>query len=347
MTTVLYVGTGAGLVTLRGSDATWEVASESLAPWGIEEICVVPGESGRVYVGTRGDGVWTSEDAGESWHKPSRGRPGPGKVRCVTVDAHDPNVVYAGCEPIDIYVSQDKGKNWERLTALWDIPGLPAVNYPVASVEPHVRDITLDPRDSQTFYAALQIGYAVKTTDAGRTWKVLNEDGVDCDVHTIVVDSSQPDRVLLATGGDDARKGRSKGKALYASEDGGETWQGLAMSFPQDYSIPLTPHPSDPAIMYSALAKGAPPRWRRETGAEGALIRSQDGGRTWQEIDLGAAGSSKQFAEAITIDPAQPEHVFAGFRSGEIIASTDAGASWTKLPLTMPTEITDLEVALA
>ena len=36
-----------------------------------------------MYAATRGDGVWRSEDAGETWQKPNRGKPraGQGQVR--------------------------------------------------------------------------------------------------------------------------------------------------------------------------------------------------------------------------------------------------------------------------
>src|SRR5207247_1087474 len=98
---------------------------------------------------------------------------------------------YAGTEPIDVFVSEDLGASWLRIESVWDDPFVADVTYPVATVEPHVRDITLDPAHPDTIYAALQVGYMLKSTDGGETWKLLNRD-LDCDVHTIVVDPSRP-----------------------------------------------------------------------------------------------------------------------------------------------------------
>ena len=45
----------------------------------------------KVFAGTRGDGVWVSEDFGASWKKPCYGKRGPGKVRCLAFDPRDAN----------------------------------------------------------------------------------------------------------------------------------------------------------------------------------------------------------------------------------------------------------------
>ena len=79
-----------------------------------------PAAPHRVFAGTRGDGVWVSEDYGVSWRKPCFGRRGPGKVRSVALDPSNPNRVYAGTEPIDLFVSEDAAKSWTRLDSATD-----------------------------------------------------------------------------------------------------------------------------------------------------------------------------------------------------------------------------------
>ena len=86
------------------------------------------------------------------------------------------------------------------------------------------------PERPSILYAALQVGYILKSTDAGRTWKLLNQN-LDCDVHTIVIDPSNTQNVFVATGGHDSRSGRAPGSVLYASADGGESWAPKAMNF--------------------------------------------------------------------------------------------------------------------
>jgi photosystem II stability/assembly factor-like uncharacterized protein len=333
----MYIGTDKGVVTLQTKDGyAWETESQGLQSWAVPSVAFVPGEPNKVIAGTRGDGVWVSEDAGKSWTKPSYGRRGPGKVRCVAVDPKNPQRIYAGCEPIDIFVSEDQGKNWERIDSVWDDPFVATVPYPVAVVEPHVRDIAIDPNEPNVLYAALQVGYILKSTDAGRTWKLLNKN-VDCDVHTIVIDPSNTQNVYIATGGHDSRSGRAPGRALYASADGGESWAPKAMNFTREYSVPLTMSPTNPKVLYSSLANGQPNSWRgRPGGAESLLIRSQDGGESWEQLSRGLAGADKEFAEAIVIDREQPSRIYAAQRGGDIYASEDAGDSWSSVDVRVP-----------
>jgi photosystem II stability/assembly factor-like uncharacterized protein len=327
---VLYVGGTEGVLTARKGGGGWEVAQQSLKDWAVEDVATVPGEPGTLLAATRGDGVWLSRDFGETWKKPSYGKRGPGKVRCLAVDPSNPNRVYAGGEPIDVWVSDDLGATWDRFDSIWSVPGVGGIEYPVPAVEPHVRDITIDPADPQTIYAALQVGYMIKTTDGGKSWQMIDRD-IDADVHTIAVDPSHRGTMFIATGGHDSRSGRVKGRALYRTEDGGSSWSPMALEFAQEYSVPLVIHPRNPNILLSSVANGTPGSWRRPTGAEGAIIRSLDGGKSWEQLGGGSSEMSGFFAHAITFDESEPDHVYAALNSGEVLASQDGGDSWVKL----------------
>jgi photosystem II stability/assembly factor-like uncharacterized protein len=341
MGSLLYIGTDDGVITACSADHRgWQVVGHGLRRWEVSELAVPP-QSPKVFAGTRGDGVWVSEDFGNSWSKPAYGRRGPGKVRCVTVDPHDPRRLYAGCEPVDIFASEDEGRSWTRLDSVWDVPTVPAMSYPLARVEPHVRDVAVDPRNPDVLYAALQLGHLIKSKNRGRTWTLL-ANGLDCDVHTILIDPADPHRLLVATGGHDSRLGRAPGRALYRSDDGGADWTPVAMNFTQDYSVPLVADPYRPRLVYCALAQGTQGRWRRRpTGAESVLIRSNDGGRHWKQLGEGMAAAD--FPEALAVE--EDGHLYAGCRSGDLYASDDAGESWRRLDLRLP-EITSI-VAVA
>jgi photosystem II stability/assembly factor-like uncharacterized protein len=347
MASFLYVGTDEGVVALKAqNDGSWQIENRGLDDWNVSEVAVAPGSPNRLFAGTRGDGVWLSEDSGKSWKKPCYGKPGPGKVRCVTIDPNDPNTIYAGTEPIDIFVSRDAAKSWTRLDSVRKVPSVESVDYPVATVEPHVRDIAIDPRNPQTIYAALQVGYMLKSTDGGGSWKLLDRD-LDADVHTIVIHPQDTQKIFIATGGHDCRKGNVKGRALYMSSDGGENWSPIAMDFTQEYSVPLTMHPKNPDVLYSALANGQPGQWRkRTTGAESFIIRSNDGGKRWERLDGELKEISKNYAEAIVFDESNPDRIYAALRSGELYGSRDGGGSWRKLGVTVP-EVSDMKVVAA
>jgi photosystem II stability/assembly factor-like uncharacterized protein len=332
MAAILYLATGDGVVVLRSEDRkTWKLETQALEDWSVNEVAVLPSAPNRLFAGTRGDGVWFSEDFGKSWTKPSYGRPGPGKVRCVSIDPRDPDTVYAGGEPIEVFVTRDGGKNWTSLSSVWKIPWVRSVTYPVAEVEPHVRDIALDPTDSRTVYAALQVGYMLKSQDGGESWKLLNKD-LDADVHTIVVHPQDTKRVLIATGGHDCRGGKVRGKALYISRDGGDTWEPMALDFSQEYSVPLAMHPRNPDVVYSALAHGTPGRWRRGgVGADGIVVRTKDGGKSWEKLNGKLTELNNYFTGAIAFDQANPNYIYASVTNGELYMSADGGDSWAEM----------------
>ena len=337
MESVLYVGTEDGVAVARSKDGRdWDVTAEGLAGWDIPEVVTVPGSPNTLVAGTRGDGVWISEDFGETWTKPNRGRRGgPGKVRCIALDPSNPRRILVGCEPIDMFISEDFGGSWLRVESVWDDPFIATIPYPGTAVEPHLRDITIDPSDPDTMYAALQVGYMLKSTDGGETWRLITK-GLDCDVHTIVLDPGNPKRVYIATGGSDARKDNAPGKALYVSEDGAESWTPLAMNFDETYSVPVTLDASAPGYIYSAVATGPAGSRRRNPDAYHSIaIRSKDGGQSWDPLNLGG-DFSKSFPEAIVVDDEQPGRVYMAFDDGSFYLSENHGDSWDQIDLKLP-----------
>jgi photosystem II stability/assembly factor-like uncharacterized protein len=334
MESVLYVGTEDGVAVARSKDGRdWEVTARGVDGWEVPEVETVPGSPNTVVAGTRGDGIWVSQDFGESWVKPNRGkRGGPGKVRCVTVDPKNPRRLYVGCEPIDMFISEDLGQSWLRVESVWDDPFIATIPYPGAAVEPHMRDIAVDPANPDTMYAALQVGYMLKTEDGGETWRLLNK-GLDCDVHTIVLDPHNSRHVYIATGGNDSRHDNAPGKALYVSEDAGESWTPLAMSFDETYSVPLTLDPSTQGIVYSAVASGPPgSRARNPEKYRSLNIRSLDAGKSWQTFNVGE-DTGKQFPLAIVADEETPGRVYMALDDGRFYLSDDSGDTWERLNL--------------
>jgi photosystem II stability/assembly factor-like uncharacterized protein len=336
MESVLYVGTEDGVAVARSQDGrAWEVTARGLEGWDVPEVATVPGSPNTVVAGTRGDGIWISEDFGEHWTKPNRGvRGGPGKVRCVTVDPKKPRRLFVGTEPIDLFISEDFGRSWLRVESVWDDPFISTIPYPGAAVEPHLRDVAIDPEHPDTIYAALQVGYMLKSLDGGETWRMVKQ-GIDCDVHTIVLDPHSPSNVYLATGGSDSRKDNAPGKALYASQDAGDTWTPLALDFEETYSVPLTLDPNASGLLYSAVASGPPGSRNRNPNYGSFGIRSQDGGRSWERLDLGP-DTAKIFPETILVDEERPNRVYYGTDDGSFFLSEDRGDTFTRLDLKLP-----------
>jgi photosystem II stability/assembly factor-like uncharacterized protein len=341
MISKLLIGTWKGVASFVPTGGKWASEKESLTNWGVFDLAVAPQVPKRVFAGTRGDGVWMSEDLGESWRLPHRGRPAPKKVRCLAIDPRNPDKIYAGTEPIAIWVSEDAGTTWRELLSVWDVPGIGDIRYPGQVIEPHVRDIVIHPDDSNTIYASLQVGYMIKSTDGGATWRKMTK-GVDADIHSIVLRKGDPDHIYVTTGGGDGRRGTAPGRALYESLDGGESWRPTAMEFDLDYSVPLAAHPTDPDILYASLASSTPRKWKnREGGARATLIRSLNGGANWETVETGFDEMHEDFPMAIAFDESAPDNVFVATRYGRVFSSTDGGSTWSDLGIHVA-EVTEM-----
>src|SRR5205823_6119985 len=155
-----------------------------------------------------------------------------------------------------------------------------------------------------------------------------------------------PSNIVVATGGHDYRLGLVKGRALYRSTDGGASWSPVGTEFPQEYSVPLVVSPANPKVMYSAMAHGQPGSWRRPTGAESLIVRTTDGGSTWEQLPVSVPDAMREFAEAIAIATDDPDQLYAGQRNGELLASDDGGHSWAKLDVRV-TSVSDMQYVAA
>jgi photosystem II stability/assembly factor-like uncharacterized protein len=342
MTSRLLIGTWEGIVSFTPDGGAWKTNKHALKNFGVFDLAISPEKPNRVFAGTRGDGVWVSEDLGDTWRLPNRGKPGPKKVRCLALDPNNPDKIYAGTEPIALWVSEDAGANWRELPQIWDLPGIGDITYPGQIIEPHVRDITIHPKRPDTIYASLQVGSMIKSTDGGKTWRRMLNNGVDCDIHTVVLRDDDPDHIYVTTGGGDGRKGIAPGRSLYESLDGGESWRPMAMNIELDYSVPLTPHPKNPDILYSALASSTPRKWKnRDGGARAELIRSKNGGALWETVETGFKQMHQDYPMAIAFDPIQPDQVFVATRYGHVFGSKDGGRGWSDLGIQVA-EVTEM-----
>ena len=136
--------------------------------------------------------------------------------------------------------------------------------------------LAVDPADSDTVYAGLREGGVRRSTDAGATW-------VDCRLPAAQVFS------LAVSAADGALYAGTEPSALYRSDDRGETWRALAglLELPSrpTWSFPprpwtshvrwIAPSPRDAAVVLVGIELGG-------------LMRSTDGGETWQDHRPGA-----------------------------------------------------------
>jgi photosystem II stability/assembly factor-like uncharacterized protein len=136
--------------------------------------------------------------------------------------------------------------------------------------------LAVDPRDPNVVYAGLREGGVRRTSDGGRAWD-------DCDLPEPGVFS------VAVSGVDGAVYAGTEPSALFRSDDGGETWRELTALL----ELPSRPTWSFPPRPWASHVRWIAPNPHNAglllVGIElGGLMRSVDGGVSWQDHRPGA-----------------------------------------------------------
>jgi len=66
-------------------------------------------------------------------------------------------------------------------------------------------------------------------------------------------------------------------------------------------------------------------------GAHAGLFRSDNGGRSWKEVNLGAAKHSRLDVMAVTPDPRDFKTIYVGTHEAGVLKSIDEGKTWKEM----------------
>ena len=330
--TELLVGTVDGLVLLRceSAGAGWRRASTGLAAHQISALVAAP-NLGLVFAGTAGKGLYASADGGASWELRTKGLRSQHVFAMALDDRGDHPVLYAGMLPPALYRSFDLGQSWEELPSLNDVPDSDKWNFRASPGAPHVKNIAFDPTERDTLYVCIEQGGLLRSTDSGRTWHELDtwflaEDTFYRDSHRLVLAPGNPRIMYMATG-----------DGVCKSTDAGATWRRLTTGADRvGYPDTLLLDPANEDVLYVAGAGGHPGTWNQQTARPG-VIRSADGGLTWQELGEGLPSPIRGNIEAMSMVtwPGGLAFYF-GTAVGEVWASENGGAHWNLIAETAP-----------
>lgn len=307
--------------------------ARSIGPAGmsgrIAAIEVVANNPKIIYIGAATGGLWKSINGGITW-KPIFDDQPTSSIGDVTVDPINPEIVWAGTGEANprnsagvgrgIFKTVDGGQSWKFL-------GLEKTE--------RISRILLDPQHPQIAYVAA-MGTAwgenpergvYKTEDGGQTWKKILYVDQKTGAADLVMDPSNPNR-LLAAMWQYRRwpwyfKSGGPGSGLYITTDGGQTWKRLTHKdgLPEGNlgRIGLAFSRSRPNIVYALVE-----------AEKSALCRSENSGQTWKIVNNKPGVSPRPFYFSdIRVHPAQENTIYR--LAGSLEVSIDGGKSFKSL----------------
>jgi photosystem II stability/assembly factor-like uncharacterized protein len=324
----LYVGSRSGVSILQRTapDAPWRVAGRALDGRHVSAIMAAP-DGSWLAAGCHDGGFYFSGDAGRSWERRSDGLTIDHVFSLASTEPADAPTFYLGTQPVSLFRSRDFGRHWQELPALARVPGTDKWTFPDPRNTSHTKCIAIDSRHPARLYVAVEQGGLFRSEDAGATWRELDSyyrpgDRWYRDIHRIVPIESDPDRLYMTTG-----------MGLYASADAGETWEHL--TDPEcrvGYPDHLVASPRDPRILFMSGARHDPTEWHASHYANGTVLASRDGGRSWSAADIGLPEERRANIEAMCI-ACYPTgfSLFAGNTDGEVFECEDGDGRWSRI----------------
>jgi photosystem II stability/assembly factor-like uncharacterized protein len=271
----------------------------------------------RLYAPTNREGMWLSEDSGETWREINRGL----VYKEIWSLCQHPKTgeLMVGTGPSAFFSSTDRGETWVEAAQLRTLPTTKHWTFPGPPFVSHIKDIGVCADDPSLVFGSIEEGGVVRSRDGGHTWDQIDEsNGIYDDVHTVSV---MPDdhRTLVST----------TGKGVYRSGDGGDTWALSSDGLERwTYMSHLLVHPSRPRVLFTAAAGSPPPTWIQPEGANAGFFRSEDQGQTWQRLRGGLPDYLKAAPRCVVGDPQDPNAVFVGMTDGTAWMSEDGGESF-------------------
>ncbi len=295
---ILYVATAQGGVwKSEDNGANWSVLTDGLSSLSSGALCFSPFDSSIIYYGTGemhfsgdcyfGDGLFRTDDEGQTWHKVAAKERVGAYISHVFVSSLDSNTIFISSDR-GFLKSNDNGKTWNEILKFSWATDMAVMN--------------------DTVFVALHSNGIYRSVDNGETFTKLS--GLpNSGFARINFAFSSDHSVIYASFV--ANDGSLYG--IYKSIDNGDNWQKLEnvpnyLASQGWYDNCIAVDPTNPDICY---AGGVYPY---RSGYYG-LVKTEDGGNTWNDVTVGVNG--------VALHPDQ--HFLAINSSGVVYVANDGG----------------------
>jgi photosystem II stability/assembly factor-like uncharacterized protein len=327
--TILMVAMHDSVLTLESLKSGWN-SRETLKGTQPQSIAFDPLNSGRVYCATFGNGLWKSDDDGQTWSNIGKDVITSPYVMSVAVSSLNSgnkfNKVYAGTEPSALYTSNDGGECWERMKSLNDLPSSKSWSFPPKPWTHHVRWIEPDANNPNYVFAAIEAGALVQSRDGGKTWIDRNEEQGPYDTHTLTTHWKAPRRLYS-----------SAGDGYYESFDYGETWTRPMEGLRHSYLFGIAVDSSNPEVVIVSASNGPSRSYVAESAETFVYRKDASDGNRWKTVKDGLPKASGSTMMSFASNAKTPREFYAVNNHG-LFLSTDSGSSWKKLDTLWPRE---------
>ncbi|HEX4961883.1 MAG TPA: S8 family serine peptidase [Thermoanaerobaculia bacterium] len=285
-----------GLFRTANAGASWTRLESFPKELGVGGLASHPSSPGVVFAATYLDGVYQSEDRGESWTPLAEYRSVADTVNVAVQAPGSPKTLYVATEGFGVQVSTDAGQ-----TFVPRVDGLGNLN---------VLSLAFDPEVPGTAYAGTEKGL-FKTVDGAATWQATGlVDGIVTDVS--IEHGTKPRRVTITTFNLGVGVSLDEGQTFHFSQSG--------LS-----SLALTSVETE--------ARGASSRlWVTMRGGDG-VANSDDGGTSWHSA--AGSGLTDRDVNDLVVEPAPSKRIWIATGSG-IFYTDDAGTTWQAFSSGLP-----------
>jgi photosystem II stability/assembly factor-like uncharacterized protein len=332
--TILFAAMENSLLVLKSSsngddNNRWKV-NEDLKGLHPTAIAIDPQNSNRVYCGTWNNGLWKTDNSGQTWEKTLL-RISNANITTVSVSPIEKgeegfNKLFVGTEPSIIYSSSDGGQTWKIIDGFNKLDSSSTWSFPPRPWTNHVRWIEPDANEKDYLFVAIEAGALIKSFDGGKTWKDRVKNG-PYDTHTLVSHKKAPQKLYSAAG-----------DGYFESQDHGITWKNFDIGLEDNtYLMSIAVNSNDPQNKVVSAANKAWKAHDRRNPESFLYRRSIDIDEKWEIITKGIFESKGTIISILESNPNVKDEFYCLNNRG-IYSSKDSGISWEKLEISWPKE---------